>query len=248
MVAVSDSLPPAVTLIFVGALGLIFGSFVTALSYRLPRGISIAKGRSGCPACGTTLSPRDLIPVVSWILSRGACRVCGTKIAWRYPAIEIAMAALFIAAAVMIDAPLRLVLVLAATPVAVALAVIDIEHRRLPNTLLAILAGLALAFRFHTDRDLATAAMTAAIVFMAAVALDRAGRRLFKQGLGMGDAKAMAITALAFPPLALSAVLCGAGILGLLTGLFWRRDPAEPQYFPFGPGLLAALWGGLVLL
>lgn len=248
MFAVSDSLPPSVTLVFMGALGLIFGSFVTALSYRLPRGISIAKGRSACPACGTTLSPRDLIPVVSWLLSRGACRVCGTKISWRYPAVEITMAALFIAAAAMIEDPLRLVLVLAATPVAVALAVIDIEHRRLPNSLLAILAGLVFTIRFRADGDLLMAAVTATIVFMAAVALDLAGRRLFKQGLGMGDAKAMAIIALAFPPLALSIVLCGAGVLGVLTGLFWRRDPTKPRDFPFGPGLLAALWCGLVLL
>ena len=72
--------------------GLILGSFVTMLSYRLPRRLSIITPGSHCPACKTRLQPRDLVPVVSWAVQRGKCRYCGTFIGWRYVLIEIVLA------------------------------------------------------------------------------------------------------------------------------------------------------------
>lgn len=231
------------------ALGLIFGSFVTALSYRLPRGQSIAKGRSACPSCGVTLTARDLVPVFSWVAHGGKCRHCGTRVSWRYPAIEILMAFLFTGAAVAVDDPVRLALVLAATPVMVALAIIDLEHRRLPNGLLLVLAVVFIALRFVLDRDFMTAAVAAASVFAAAVALDAAGRRLIHQGLSMGDAKLMAVAALALPPVPLLAALGVAGALGAgVAVLPWTRRLTIGSHFPFGPALLIAIWGAVVAL
>ena len=72
--------------------GLMLGSFVTMLSYRLPRHLSIIVPGSHCPACKTPLKPLDLVPVVSWVVARGKCRYCGTFIGWRYVLIEILMA------------------------------------------------------------------------------------------------------------------------------------------------------------
>jgi leader peptidase (prepilin peptidase) / N-methyltransferase len=72
--------------------GLTLGSFVTMLSYRLPRRLSIITPGSHCPACKTPLKPRDLVPVVSWVVQRGNCRYCGTFIGWRYVLIEIVLA------------------------------------------------------------------------------------------------------------------------------------------------------------
>jgi leader peptidase (prepilin peptidase)/N-methyltransferase len=195
--------PIAAALPFFAIFGLILGSFVGALSYRLPRGASVARGRSACTTCGATLRARDLIPVLSWAASRGACRYCGSRISWRYPAIELTTAALFVGAAFAIDDLTRLALVVAMTPIMVALAVIDFEHHRLPNVLIAPLALLALAYRFVTDRDFGSAVIAAAVVFALAVLLDQGGRRLFRQGLGMGDAKLMAVVALALPILPL---------------------------------------------
>ena len=74
-------------------LGLVMGSAVTALSWRLPRGRSWVHGRSACPACDTPLEARDLVPLLSFALSRGHCRHCGAPIAWRYPITELACAA-----------------------------------------------------------------------------------------------------------------------------------------------------------
>jgi leader peptidase (prepilin peptidase)/N-methyltransferase len=69
-------------------IGLIIGSFITMLSYRLPRHMSIIKPDSFCPTCKTALTPRDLIPIISWVMAHGTCRYCNVKISARYPLIE----------------------------------------------------------------------------------------------------------------------------------------------------------------
>jgi leader peptidase (prepilin peptidase) / N-methyltransferase len=78
------------------AVGLIFGSFISALSYRMPRGISINKGRSVCPKCKKKINWYDNVPVLSYIILRGRCRNCGKKISIRYPLIELTTATLFL--------------------------------------------------------------------------------------------------------------------------------------------------------
>lgn len=75
------------------ALGAILGSAVSALSYRIPRNLSWVQGRSACPSCHTPLGVADLVPIVSFLVSRGRCRHCGVPIAWRYPLTEILCAA-----------------------------------------------------------------------------------------------------------------------------------------------------------
>jgi leader peptidase (prepilin peptidase)/N-methyltransferase len=73
--------------------GLIMGSAVTALAYRLPRDLSWTRGRSACPQCGHALSARDLVPLLSWLSTFGRCRYCRTRIPMRYPLTELACAA-----------------------------------------------------------------------------------------------------------------------------------------------------------
>jgi leader peptidase (prepilin peptidase) / N-methyltransferase len=70
-------------------IGLALGSFVTMLSYRLPRRMSIIAPQSHCPACKTPLKPHELVPVLSWVVQRGACRACGVFTGWRYLLIEL---------------------------------------------------------------------------------------------------------------------------------------------------------------
>ena len=69
--------------------GLVFGSFFNVVIYRLPRGLSLVKPGSSCPICGHRLRAGELIPVLSFLWQRGACRVCGEKISWRYPVVEL---------------------------------------------------------------------------------------------------------------------------------------------------------------
>ena len=69
-------------------LGAIIGSFVATIALRWPQQRSVASGRSACDGCGQTLAPRDLIPLISWLIARGRCRRCGAPIAIEHPAIE----------------------------------------------------------------------------------------------------------------------------------------------------------------
>lgn len=76
--------------VFVGlVVGLVLGSFTTMLSYRAPRRISIIAPPSQCPYCHTPLKPRDLVPILSWIIERGKCRHCNARISARYLIIEL---------------------------------------------------------------------------------------------------------------------------------------------------------------
>lgn len=82
--------------VFFFILGICWGSFLNVLTYRIPIGENIAKGRSHCTNCGTTLKALDLIPVFSFIFLKGKCRYCKSKISWRYPLYELFVGLLFV--------------------------------------------------------------------------------------------------------------------------------------------------------
>src|SRR5690606_24465130 len=81
---------------FVAVLGLIIGSFLNVVVWRVPRGESVNKPRSACPECGHRLRARDNVPVLSWLVLRGKCRACGAPISARYPTIDLLTAVLFV--------------------------------------------------------------------------------------------------------------------------------------------------------
>ncbi len=241
------ALPPPAVLVFPAAvLGLVLGSFTTALSYRQPRGQSIAHGRSCCPACGHVLGVADLVPVLSWVAQRGACRHCGAPISARYPVIELTMMALFAAGVWTVTGGAQLLILAAATVVTVTLGIIDLEQQRLPNVLLAVLAVLSLAWRWTTDHAWAPGLVAAVAIFAVCVMLN-AGHKAAtgREGLGMGDTKLLALAALAFPIGPLLVFFTTAGFLGTLFGLWWRWRWGAGG-FPFGPPILAAYWLSLV--
>src|SRR5947209_19425504 len=78
-----------------GLFGLVVGSFLNVVIYRVPRKESVVRPRSRCPNCGTQLAERDNIPVVSWLLLHGRCRTCRAPISARYPVIELLTAVVF---------------------------------------------------------------------------------------------------------------------------------------------------------
>lgn len=92
----------AVVLVFAASFGLVIGSFLNVVLYRLPRQQSLSNPPSRCPSCGTRIAWRDNIPVVSWLLLRGRCRVCHAAISPRYPMIEAGTAVVFVAVAALV--------------------------------------------------------------------------------------------------------------------------------------------------
>src|SRR3954451_11437239 len=75
--------------------GLLIGSFLNVVAYRLPRGESLVKPRSRCTTCGEEVRPYDNVPVLSWLVCRARCPFCGTRISSRYPAVELATGLVF---------------------------------------------------------------------------------------------------------------------------------------------------------
>src|SRR5689334_15558612 len=126
---------PAMTAFVVACcalLGLAIGSFLNVVIYRVPRKESVVKPRSHCPGCGTEIAERDNIPVVSWLLLRGKCRTCGMRISFRYPAVELACAALFAAMGLRFWDQWALPAFLVLAAACLAGSVIDLEHLLLP--------------------------------------------------------------------------------------------------------------------
>lgn len=86
---------PALVMIFL--LGLVVGSFLNVVIYRYNTGLSVARGRSRCLACGRELRWFELVPVFSFLIQAGRCRSCRSRISWQYPAVELASGLLFVA-------------------------------------------------------------------------------------------------------------------------------------------------------
>jgi leader peptidase (prepilin peptidase)/N-methyltransferase len=130
-----------------GLLGLLVGSFLNVVAYRLPRGESLVWPGSRCPRCGRAIRPLENVPVLSWLALRARCRGCGGRISARYPAVELATGLLFAAIAWRHGAQPPTVVWLVFTAGLVAAALIDLEHRYIPDgiSLGGLAAGLALA-------------------------------------------------------------------------------------------------------
>ena len=127
--------------------GLIVGSFLNVLIYRVPRGLSIVAPPSACPHCESPIKPYDNIPVLSWLVLRGRCRSCRGSISARYPLVELTTMALFAGAAVRLGRSWTLPAYCVLLAGMLALAIIDVEHFKLPKRLVWMhLALVALLF------------------------------------------------------------------------------------------------------
>lgn len=230
-------------LLFVLFFGLVFGSFVTCASYRLPRGEDVVRKPSHCTACGVTLGFKDLFPVVSWLVAKGKCRHCGTRVHWRYPLIEIACAAAFLFIYLRYGlTPQGVMLALFAVALLIMI-VVDFEHYIIPDEIHWALLPLGVAYHYFRGTPFTDAAVSMVLGAAIGLALHHSYRLIRKkEGLGFGDVKFLGVAGLwlgsvmLFPPF-----LFFSGALGVLTGLFWRFLGLGER-FPFGPALAAALF------
>jgi leader peptidase (prepilin peptidase) / N-methyltransferase len=229
--------------------GCALGSFITVLAHRLPRGEGWATGRSRCPNCGAQIAARDNIPLVSWLLLRGRCRHCSQSISMRYPLAEAGLGALWTATYLILrdhdDGALALGLVLC--PVLVAITLTDLDLRRIPNAIvgvggLAAVAIVAVADPDSLPENLLAAAIGGAVLGGIALAYPR--------GMGMGDAKLVAMMGLylgrALAPAVLVGLICGALVGAILIAR--HGADARKRAIPFGPflalGGIVGLWFG----
>jgi leader peptidase (prepilin peptidase)/N-methyltransferase len=229
-----------------GLLGLVIGSFLNVVVYRVPRGQSVAWPGSHCPSCGVPIWAGDNVPVLSYVLLGGRCRNCKARIPLRYPVVEALTGALFATAAydlgLGVDLPGALVLV----AVLVALAAIDLEHRLLPNVIVvpAAVVGFALSV-FANPGGWWTYPASAVAVGGGLFAL----ALFYPGGMGMGDVKMGAMLGMFLGPYAALAVFLGA-LLGAMAGgllmAVWkvgRRYPMPFGVFMAAGGVIALLFG-----
>ncbi len=223
------------------------GSFLGVLARRLPRGESIVRPRSQCESCGAALGPRELVPIASFLVQRGACRHCRAPIARDHLLMELA--ATLVPAVALAALPWagwdELLAASVLGWVLLALAAIDWAHWILPDvlTLPLLLAGLA-ATAALAPADLADhlAAALAGGGGLALVAL--AYRRLRgRDGLGYGDVKLLAAGGAWDGLASLPLVLAGAAVAGLVLAVVLHgRRLGRGSAVPFGPPLCLAIW------
>lgn len=224
--------------------GLVIGSFLTVVVYRVPRKESLVRPRSRCPVCGTQIKAMDNIPVVSWVIRGGKCRACGARISVRYPLTELTNGLLWAAAALKFDEQLLVALTVAVFfSVLLAVSLIDLEHKIIPNRILYPAAPLLAAMVV-----VGAVAGEGLSLAHAAVGLLAYGGGLllvaliYPKGMGMGDVKLVALIGLVLGALGLRLVVVSAvlgfflggvgGVLAMALGGKGRKSQ-----MPFGPFL-----------
>jgi leader peptidase (prepilin peptidase)/N-methyltransferase len=251
-----------------GGLGLLIGSFLNVVVYRVPAGMSISSPPSACPGCHAPIAAYDNVPVLSWLALKGRCRSCSSPISARYPIVELATGGFFalVAAAVwpwtavpteaapLVAALLELVAFLWLAGASVALAIIDVEHHRLPDAIVLpsyavglVLLGTSSALSGEGDALLrGVVGMAALFVFYLALALVKPG------AMGLGDVKLAGVLGLWLGWLGWGELVVGAFAAFLLGGLFSivllaTRRAQRTGGIPFGPWMLAGAWVGVLV-
>ncbi|MFP7835070.1 prepilin peptidase [Marisediminicola sp. LYQ134] len=246
----------AYLLVVIGLLGLAIGSFLNVVIWRVPRGESLSRPPSACPRCGHRIRWHDNIPVLGWVLLRGRCRDCGEPISVRYPVVEAATGVLFVLVALRFGLETPGVLALPAylyfAAVSVALALIDLDTRRLPNVIVlpswvvgVVLLGGASALAGEWDaliRSLIGAAALFVFYLVLALAVPR--------GMGLGDVKLAFVIGLHLAWIGWDALAVGAFGAFLLGGLFSLGLLASGRAgrksgIPFGPWMILGAFLGI---
>lgn len=238
-------------------LGLLIGSFVNVVIYRVPRGESIVSPGSHCPSCGRPIRSLHNIPVLSWLLLRARCADCRAPISARYPAVELGTGVAFAlltwwAAArhELASAPAWCYL----AAVGIALALIDIDTRRLPNVIVApsyaVLAALLVVAAIVDDHPgnlvRALLGMLGLAAFFLVVLL------VYPKGMGWGDVKLAGLLGLAMGYVSWAALLIGsfAGfVLGATVGVavIAAGSGTRKTAVPFGPFMIVGAFLGLLI-
>ncbi|GAB3121826.1 prepilin peptidase [Glaciibacter psychrotolerans] len=261
-----------------GVFGLLVGSFLNVVVYRVPNGMSVVSPPSTCPRCGSGIKPFDNIPVVSWLLLRGKCRNCATAISVRYPLVELGTGVAFavvvwglVAGGVSTSSTsgfgstseigstsgtvagvLTVIAFLYLAAISIALAVIDLDVKRLPNAIVlpsyivgAVLLGAAGLLGGDLDA-LLRAGIGLAVLGLAYLLMALA----YPGGMGFGDVKLAGVLGLYLGFLGWGELIVGAFAAFVLGGLFsigllLTRKATRTSGIPFGPWMLAGAWVGI---
>ena len=233
--------------------GLIFGSFINVVAYRIPADMSVISPASACPSCGHAIRPRDNIPVLSWLRLRGRCRDCDAPISARYPIVELATAVLFAATVVVIGVEAVLPAYFWFAGVTLTLVLTDLDVHRIPNRILypGTVVGFVLLFAGAVaDSDVGTfwrGVVGGAFYFLLFLILALVARG----GFGFGDVKlafflGLFLTYQSWEVLG-TGIALGIAIGGLIAILLLITGRAgRKAKIPFGPAMVFGAYAPLV--
>ena len=246
----------AFTIAACGLLGLLVGSFLNVVIWRVPRGESVVRPGSHCPSCDTELRPYDNVPVLSWMLLRARCRSCHARISARYPLVELATGVLFAGVAAKLGAHPALPAFLYLAAIAVALSLIDLDVKRLPNTIVlpSYLVGLGLLGIAAVIEPSAWALVRGLLGMACYYGAFFALKLVYPKGMGFGDVKLAGVLGLYLGYLGWDVLAVGAfggialgGVVGI--SLLAVRKAGRKSMLPFGPfmfaGALIAIFAGV---
>lgn len=251
----------------VGVLGALIGSFLNVVIWRVPRGESIVSPPSACPNCHVPIHWFDNVPVVSWLVLRGRCRSCRAPISVRYPIVESVTAAAFVGVAwwlgstvavapmaALVGGILEIATMLWLAAASIALVLIDLDVKRLPNAIVyssagVVIVGLGLsAWLLDEWARLGAAWISAAVIGAIYLTLALA----IPGGMGLGDVKLSVVLGFALGWFGFPQAVVGTVLAFLLGGVFSillivLRRVGRRARIPFGPWMILGAWVGLVL-
>lgn len=228
--------------------GLIVGSFISAWSYRLPRGESVSKGRSKCPKCGKKISWYDNIPLLSYFILGGKCRNCGKKISVRYPLIELGTTVLYLLLytnVVSVWEPgilLQFVFILIIVTTLFAIMIIDLENQLILDKFVFFLFLIAfINLMLHDNEYIFSYLFSgfAASTFLLLLHILTKGK-----GMGLGDVKLALFGGMFLGLSQMVSWLFLSFVIGALIGLillvFGKAKFGKP--IPFGPFMVLSFY------
>lgn len=230
-----------ILLIGIGFIGLLLGSFANVLIYRLPEGKNFVSDRSRCRKCDSVVPWFDNIPVISFFLLRGKCRICHALISWRYPIVELLTAAIFVLIAWQVGWTWTTLEFLIFSFGLIVISFIDLDHFIIPDviSLPGILIGLAGA-ALNPEREFLPALIGVLLGGGFLWAIAALYERLRKQeGMGGGDIKLLAWIGAVLGWGAIPFVVLSSSIVGSVVGIILMRKNADglKTVIPFGPFL-----------
>jgi leader peptidase (prepilin peptidase) / N-methyltransferase len=261
---------PPLLIAAIFALGLMVGSFLNVVAYRLPvmlerdwkqqcleylhpdqpqdsvERFDLVVPRSRCPACGHRITALENIPVVSYLFLRGKCSACGTRISPRYPVVEFVTALLSAIVAWKLGWGWPLAAGLLFTWALIALSLIDFDHKLLPDSITLPLLWLGLLLSLGAlFTDMRASIIGAAAGYLSLWSVYQVFRLVTgKEGMGFGDFKLLAAIGAWLGWQALPVTILLSSLVGAVVGigliLIRGRDRNIP--IPFGPYIAAAGW------